>query len=423
MSSANPEIKPHAIIPTMATGGNSHPEFDGNENPSSALPPLTPARKAWVENISILFRHKALILSVTAIVTIVTGLYAFMFMPNYYKARAVILPARHQGGGLDNIASGLSSSLKDIGLSKLGGGSEESYTPLSLMQSRELMAKMVKQFNYVSIYKAQNLPDAIDDFSKNLDGELTEEGNFIVSFQDTSAVRAAQVTNAVVAEINNVNTRLAQDEAKHNITASQARYQQNVSDLDSAETALGAFQQKYGVFALPEQAKAELSAIADLEAQKYASEIQLKNAEQLYGSNSSEVSVYKTAVDQLASKLGEMQAGQDIKANSFVPTNVMPEVALQYLRLMREVEIQSKLKAYILPAYEQAKLDEETNLYGFVTLDTASVPVRKAGPHRSIILLAAMMGTAVIMAVCVIILTNLRRMRVNFARDQQRIQS
>lgn len=421
MSSTNPEIKPHAIIPPMAAGGNSIPEFDGKGNPSTALPPITPARKAWVENISILFRHKALILWVTAIVTIATGAYAFLFMPDYYKARAVILPARHEGGGLDNIASGISSSLKDIGLSKLGGGSEESYTPLSLMQSRELMAKMVKQFNYVSIYKAKNLPDAVDEFSKNLDGELTEEGNFIVSFTDTSAIRAAQVTNAVVTEINNVNTRLAQDEAKHNISASQARYEQNVADLDSAEAALGAFQQQYGVFALPQQAQAELTAMAQLEAEKYSAQIQLQNAEQLYGSNSSEVSVYKTAVDQLASKLGEMQAGQDMKASAFVPTNVMPDVALKYLRLMREVEIQSKLKAYILPEYEQAKLDEETNLYGFVTLDTASVPVRKAGPHRAIILLAAMMGTAVIMGIAVIMLTGFQKMRQNFSRDQQRI--
>lgn len=418
MSSANPDVKPAA--PPIAAGGGILPEFDENGR-AFPLPPITPARKAWVENISIVLRHKALILTVTAVVTLATGIYSFMFMPNYYKARAVILPARHEGGGLDNITSGISSSLKNIGLSSLSGSSEDSYTPLSLMQSRELMAKMVKRFNYITIYNAKNLPDAVDEFNKNLDGELTEEGNFIVSFTDTNAARAAEVTNAVIAEINNVNTRLAQDEAKHNISASQARYEENVADLDSAEGALGAFQQKYGVFALPQQAQAELSAVAQLEAQKYSAEIQLQNAEQLYGSNSSEVSVYKTTVDELAGKLGEMQAGQDMKASAFVPTNVMPDVALKYLKLMREVEIQSKLKAFLLPAYEQAKLDEKRNLYGFVTLDTASVPVRKAGPHRSIILLAALVGAAVIMSVCVIIVTNLRRMRINFVRDQQRI--
>lgn len=419
MSSTISEVKPSTQ--PLATGGNSIPALAPNML-SSDPSPLTPARKAWVENITILSRHKALIISVTAIVTIATGVYAFMFMPNYYKARAVILPARHQGGGLDNITSGIASSLKDIGLSKLGGSAgEESYTPFSLMQSRELMGKIVQQFNFISVYKDKTLPDAIDDFSKNLDDDLTDDGNFIISFEDTSAVRAAQVTNAIVASINDVNSRLAKDEAKHNISASQARYDQNVADLDSAEAALGAFQQKYGVFALPQQAQAELTAIAELEAQKYAAEIQLQNAQQLYGSNSSQVTVYQNTVDQLASKLGEMQAGQDIKANSFVPTNVMPEVALQYLRLMREVEIQSKLKAFLLPQYEEAKLDEVKNMYGFVTLDSATVPVRKAGPHRSIILLSALLGSATIISFLVIFLANMRRARINFRLDRSRL--
>lgn len=410
MSSTDIKSPPH--ISPVAVGTISAPSIDADI-------PLTPARKAWVENITILSRHKALIIIVTAVVTIATGVYAFLYMPNYYTARAVILPARNQGG-LDNITSGLANSLKDIGLSQLHGG-EESYTPLSLMRSRELMGNLVKQFGYISIYKDKNLPDAIDDFNAHLDGELTEEGNFIVSFQDVDTVRAAQVTNAVVAGINDVNSRMAKEEATHNISAAQARYEQNESDLDSAEAALGSFQKQYGVFALPQQAQAELSAIAELEAQKYQAEIQLQNAEQLYGANSSEVAVYRTTVEELANKLGEMQAGEDMKAGAFVPTNVMPAVALQYLKLMRDVEIQSKLKAFLLPAYEQAKLDETKNLFGFVTLDTATVPVRKAGPHRSIILLAAMLGTFFIMAVSVIMLSNFQRMRRDFVRDRDRI--
>ncbi len=416
MSSAIPETKAsHATA--MATGGTTIPELGTEGLPSPGLP-LTPARKAWVENVTILLRHKTLIITVTAIVTVVTGVYSFLFIPNYYKARAVILPARHQGGGLDALTSGLASSLKDIGLSQLHGG-EESYTPLSLMRSRELMGNMVKQFNYVTLYKAKSFSDAVDEFNKNLDGELTEEGNFIVSFEDTSPVRAAQVTNAVVGAINDVNSRLAKEEAKHNISEAQARYEQNKADLDTAEAALGAFQQKYGVFALPQQAQAELSALAELEAQKYSAQIQLDNAKQMYGANSSEVTVYQTTVDELASKIGEMQAGEDVKAGAFVPTKLMPEAALQYLKLMRDVEIQSKLKAFILPAYEQAKLDESKNLYGFVTLDTASVPVHKAGPHRSIIILAAMVGSAVLMSMVIMFLAGTQRLKQNFAHDRE----
>lgn len=385
---------------------------------------LSPSRRAWVENLTIVLLHKALIITVTVIVTAAVGAYAFVWMPNYYKATAVILPARQQGGELSNITSGIASSLKDLGVAKLhGGGGDDSYTPLSLMDSRELQEKIIHQFGFIKIYRAKNMEEALAEFSKNLDGELSEEGPFKISFEDTNPARAAAVTNAVIDAINDVNTRLAKEEANHNVTYAQARYDQNVADLDSAEQALGAFQRKYGVYSLPEQAKAELSAMAELEQQKYVAEINLQNAQQLYGSNASEAQVYRNTIDQIASKIGEMRAGMDAKATSFVPTNVMPDVALEYLRRMREVEIQSKLKAFLLPSYEEAKLDQQKLLFGFVTLDRAETPINKSRPHRSILLLAALAGTAAIMAICVIVLANLRRVRANFVRDQQRILS
>ncbi len=397
----------------LLVAGKESPNANGDSQ-------LSAARKAWVENVTILFQHKYLILSVTFIVTVLTGAYAFMFMPNYYKAKTVILPARHAGGGLDDITSGISSTLKDIGISKLKGG-EESYSPLSLMMSSELQEKIVRQFHFQQEYDSKTIEDAIKTFSENLDGELSEEGNFIVSFEDTNPSRAAQVANAVVDEINSVNSQLAKDEAEHNIAYVQKRYQQNAADLDSVERAFLAFQQKYGIFSLPEQARAEMTALGGMEQEKTAAEIQMQNAKQLYGASSGDVAVYQGTIDQLESKLAHMKVGMDANASSFVPTNVLPEVAMQYLSLTREFEIQSRLKAFLLPSYEQAKLDESKNTYGFVTLDHAEPPIKKAGPHRSIILLGALLGSFIIMSFFVTLLTNIRNARINFRLDRERL--
>ncbi|MDP4199300.1 MAG: Wzz/FepE/Etk N-terminal domain-containing protein [Bacteroidota bacterium] len=413
MTSNLPEVHPrHKETP--AVGADNIPILADSV-------PLTPARRAWVESVTIVLLHKWLILAVTVIVTAATAFYAFTAMPNVFTAHAVILPARHAGGGgLDAVTSGISSTLKDIGLAKLKGG-EDSYSPLSLMRSRELQEGLVKQFHFQQVYDAPTMDDAIKQFATNLDGELTEEGNFIVSFQDTSRQRAAEVTNAVVDAINNINSRLAKEEAVHNLTYVEERYNTNVADLDSAEAALGAFQRKFGVFSITEQARAEMTALAELEGQKSMAEIGLHNAQQMYGSNSSEAAVYRSTIEQLSSKLGEMQVGMDTKASSFVPTNSMPDVALSYLRLMREVEIQSKLKAFLLPSLEQAKLDENRDLYGFVTLDHAVPPSKKSGPHRSMILLQALIGSMVISSIAVILSVNVRRARVRFQIDRERL--
>jgi tyrosine-protein kinase Etk/Wzc len=386
---------------------------------SPQMQELTPARKAWVENVTILLNHKKLILWTTLVVTAITAVYTFGFMPNYYAATSVVVPARKPGGGLDNAITGLSSSLKDLGLAKLSGGKgEESYTPVSLMASRTLQEKLVRQFGLMKLYGADDMDEALKEFNKNLTCHLSEEGNFIVNFDDVSPARAAAVTNAAVVAMNELDSRLAKEEARHNSMYIAERYQRNLQDLDSAEAALGAFQKKHGLYIVQEQARAELSTVASLELQKSMAEIELKNALEMFGANSNEAVSIRNSIGGLESKLEELRTGQDSKASSFVPTNVMPELALQFLRLTREFEIQSKLKAFFLPMYEQASLDEHRNLLSFITLDQANVPIKKAGPHRSLFLLGALLSGLILSSIVVIVVVRFESMRTSFHQDQ-----
>ena len=85
---------------------------------------------------------------------------------------------------------------------------------------------------------------------------------------------------------------------------------------------------------------------------------------------------------------------------------------------MREVEIQSKLKAFLLPAYEQAKMDQQRNLYGFVTLDRAVPAIKKAKPHRSTLLLGAIIGSIALSSLVVILSAKYKRQREAFRADR-----
>jgi capsule polysaccharide export protein KpsE/RkpR len=284
-----------------------------------------------------------------------------------------------------------------------------------------MQEELIKKFNFQKEYNAPTMEDALKEFSTHLDGDLSDEGNFVVSFTDTSRTRAAEVANAAVDGINEVDSRLAKEEATHNLTYIDQRYAKNLADLDSSEMHLGAFQRKYGIFSVTDQAKAEMGALAELESQKSTAEIALQNAIQQFGSNSAEANVYRTTINGIASKLAEMQTGMDMKASSFVPTNVMPDIALQYLRLMRDVEIQSKLKAFLLPSYEQAKLDQSRVLMGYVTLDRAVPPMKKSGPHRSTLLLSALVGAFVTTSLLTIVLSNVKRLQTNFRTDRARL--
>jgi tyrosine-protein kinase Etk/Wzc len=142
----------------------------------------------------------------------------------------------------------------------------------------------------------------------------------------------------------------------------------------------------------------------------------------MFGNNAPEVSVLRTVVQELAGKLAEMKVGLDSKAASyFVPMKVLPDLAIEYMRLTREFEIQSKLKAFLLPAFEQSKLDETKNSLAFVVLDRAVPPHKKSGPRRSIMLLVALLGSAVLTSLLVLGYVRVRQARGRFVDDQVRL--
>ena len=388
---------------------------------TTETPQIDPARRAWVESISLLQRHKWLIIITTILVTAGTAVYLFGFAKPWFRAEANVVPARKAGGGLlESLGSGISSTIKDLGMAPIAGKNKgEGYSPLALIASREIQEKLVKEFGFMKIYDVTTMEDALKEFGTHVTSDVLEEGNISIGFEDTDPVRAANVANRLVEELNTVNSKLGIEEAKFNRTYIEQRYDKLLSDLDSSEQALGAFQKKYGVYELKTQAQAQLTALGVLEQQEYATELQLSSAEQLYGSEAAETNVLRSNLEEMRAKLKDLKTGMDKNASSyFVPMNLMPDVALDYLRLTREVEIQSKLKAFMLPSYEQAKLDETRQTLSYLVLDKALPPLRKSRPKRSIQLLIALLGSFTLSSLAVVGAANYQRARDRFRRDK-----
>lgn len=384
---------------------------------------LDPARKAWVENISLLLSYKKMILITSFIVTAIMAVYLFAFAKVWFLSTANVMPARKAGGGmLDGIASGISSTLKDIGVTQIAGKgkADGTYSPLALISSRNLQEQIIKEFNLMKVYEAENMEDAVKEFSEHASADVLEEGNIGVSFEDTDPKRAATIANRLVRGMNETNSRLAIEEAKFNRTYIEMRYSKLLADLDSTEKALGAFQKKYGVYELKTQATAQLTVLGTLEQQRYMAEVQAQNAAQLYGEDAAETRIMRSQVADLSSKLEGMKTGMDKNASSyFVPMDVMPDVALEYIRLTRDFEIQSKLKALLLPSYEQAKLDESKQSLAYVVMDSAIPPERKSRPKRSIMLLSAFLGTLALTSIFVVAMSNWKLSKARFNSDKQ----
>jgi uncharacterized protein involved in exopolysaccharide biosynthesis len=101
-------------------------------------------------------------------------------------------------------------------------------------------------------------------------------------------------------------------------------------------------------------------------------------------------------IAQLRKQLNLMKNGDATGKSSsvvFAPFAKAPEIGLEYLRNYREIELQSKLLEFLLPLYEQAKIEEQRDTPSVLVLDTAVPAIKPAKPKRLIILVVVLCGS------------------------------
>ncbi|HEY4643176.1 MAG TPA: GNVR domain-containing protein [Bacteroidota bacterium] len=103
---------------------------------------------------------------------------------------------------------------------------------------------------------------------------------------------------------------------------------------------------------------------------------------------------YGTAQADLKKAEDDLQAFQKKYGIYSLP---VPELGLGYLRLYREVEIQTKLLEILLPIYEQAKIQERKDTPTVLVLDRAVPPPKPAKPRK--LLMTAIAGVSSIFLV------------------------
>lgn len=76
--------------------------------------------------------------------------------------------------------------------------------------------------------------------------------------------------------------------------------------------------------------------------------------------------------------------GKDRKIN-LLTLNKLPQKAISYLRLYRDVEIYTNILEFELPLYEQAKIQEQKNVPILQIIDAAIPPAKRSFPKRTIL--------------------------------------
>jgi uncharacterized protein involved in exopolysaccharide biosynthesis len=100
----------------------------------------------------------------------------------------------------------------------------------------------------------------------------------------------------------------------------------------------------------------------------------------------------------------------------------LPEIGLEMARLFREVEIQTRLLTFLLPQYEQAKIQEVKDTPTVQIIDPAVPPQLKNSPKRMFIVLGAFFSSLLIGMIIALNLESLQQARAENTPRGRRIE-
>jgi tyrosine-protein kinase Etk/Wzc len=340
----------------------------------------------FIDFFIIIIKHKKIIIWITSIITFLTIFVAFFILDPWFLSIGSVKSSQKTSG----LASVLSSNIPDIGgldeLSGSGSSTRELASYEEIILSRRCLEEVIIKFNLMDLHKIKLMDDAI----KFIREELifvkrdNKSGIIKIGFLDKSPQRSKEISEFLISELNKINMELNVQNAKLNREFLEKRYNDVKADLAKAEDSLKVFQDKYSI-APDVQVKAVLQSDIQLEAEIKSEEIKLDLLKKILTSNQAEVKSQEDKVSLLKKQLEDMRYSTDTESKLRIKGT--PDMVLNYYRLQRNVEIQTKILTYIVPLFEQAKIDEKKDMPSVLVLDNPNLPDKKEKPKRLTIIL------------------------------------
>jgi tyrosine-protein kinase Etk/Wzc len=327
-------------------------------------------------------QHRKVILGVTLVVCILAIVMYYFVMDPIFMSTATI-KSTSKGGGLSGMLEG---TIPDIGglddLTGMGAGrsARELAAYQSILTSRRCLEEVLNKFGFMEREEIDYMEDGVKYVRANMSiGQDRLAGTLSVGFYDKDPVLARDVVEYLISQLDKINIELNIQNAKSNREFIEKRYYQAKEDLAKAEDSLKAFQVIYGI-APDLQTKAAAQSAFTLEAELKAEEVKLDILRGILSPDQLEVKTQEAKIQSLREQIGKIQTSTDL--NDLLRLGNSPQIVMSFYRLSREVEIQNKIVTFLLPLYEQAKIEEKRETPTIMVLDKPYVAERKSKPRR-----------------------------------------
>jgi len=319
--------------------------------------------------------------------------------------------------GLQGSLAAISSTLKDIGLSKLAGkGASENYSFIVILMSRSVLDSLIREFDLIKIYKAKNnsINEARLLLEENLEISYEKDGNYFISIWDKDPKRSAAMANRIIEIANDVAIRVYREEVRLNMENMETRIHSTDSVINAIADTLERFSKRTLLYSPTDQAGAISKALSDLKSEEIKYDIIYEYYKNLYGENDYMTQSVQSIKNETRKKLVESQNKPGFAGNFAISDAA--EEGIEFMRLYTEFETYSKVRAFILPMMEQTKLDETKKIRNLIVVDPATPAEKKDRPKRSLIIVSTIIGTFILAIFIIVIVYSYRNAREKLAK-------
>ena len=353
----------------------------------------------FIDYAHVIVKHRWTIIKIVAVAVLVTVIITLIMPKTYTASSSILVPETDDDLGL----SALTGKIPFAEFTGLGGEPEAAMSLLAILVSRTLNTNTVKEFNLDERWESKYFEDAILELRDKSIYLLEEDGTIVIDVsiktgwlsssddEREASELAANVVNFMVSELDRINKGLKSQWARNNRVFIEKRYKESEDGLVELEKRIRNFMEENGTVALEEQTKAAIEAAAQVKLEIIMSEVELRVLESSLGNLHPDVLRLQNRKKGLEIELNSLKYGVVSPEDSIDITRSLrvypifqeiPKLAVMFIRLERELEVQGEIFQFLTQQFEQARIQEIRDTPTLQVLDIGIPRERRSSPQR-----------------------------------------
>ncbi len=347
------------------------------------------------------------------------------FMPKEYVSDAVVLPPYQTQIGVGGMLAGI------FGMFSSSAGGEFvlpfMVTPsdlyASMIKTPAVLDTVIKEFELMRDYKKRSLYDAREKFKRKLKVKQTKEGMIEVSFSHRKLKKSADVVNAVIRRLDEINKNLRIYSARNYRIYVEERLKECSDSLEVAKEELARFQKEKNIPAVEAQTEYAISNYATVAAEMLKTQYELNYLKNFMTEKNERIRTLQTRLLELEKTLASLETQGSL---STIPVGQIPELYLEYLSYFKRFETFQTLYLFLTQQYEQAKLEEAKDVPVIQVLYWATPNPYRIKPRRGLVTAIVFVSLSILAFLGVLVLASYKRYkesnRIQVQRFEQVVQ-